>query len=327
VEFGEAVARLIFGADFHGIPANSVAVTQSPGGTGALRIGAEFLKLFRPGAAVWMPVPTWDNHKNIFGAAGALVKEYPYYDPSTRGVDVAAMCASLAKIPAGDVVLLHVCCHNPTGADLDAAAWARVAAIAAQTGWLPFFDFAYQGFGDGLDADRAGLLAVLQQVPEAIVASSFSKNMGLYGERVGALLLVAESQKAAAAALSQVKRIIRVSYSNPPKHGAALARAVLEDAQLRSLWLKELETMRLRIAGNRQLLVDGLARRNTGTDFSFIGRQKGMFSFSGLSDVQVDCLREQKSIYMVKGGRINVAGLMAESLDYVCDAIANSLKI
>lgn len=326
-EYGAAVADLVFGAGFHGLAAGSVAVAQTPGGTGALRIGAEFLRAFRPGGAIWMPDPTWDNHKNVFGAAGCSVRAYPYYDPATHGVDVEAMCAALEKIPAGDVVLLHVCCHNPTGADLDAAGWKRVADLAAKAGWFPFFDFAYQGFGDGLQEDRAGLLAVLQKVPEALVASSFSKNMGLYGERVGALMMVAESAKAANAALSQVKRIIRVLYSNPPKHGAALARAVLEDAELRGLWLQELEAMRQRIAGNRQRLVDGLARRDTGMDFSFIVRQKGMFSFSGLSDVQVDFLREQKAVYMVKGGRINVAGLMAESLEYVCDSITEGLKL
>jgi aspartate aminotransferase/aromatic-amino-acid transaminase len=326
-EYGTAVADLVFGPDFHGLASGSVAVVQSPGGTGALRIGAEFLKSFRPGGSVWMPDPTWDNHKNVFGAAGCPVKVYPYYDAATRGIDVDAMCAALATIPAGDAVLLHVCCHNPTGADLDAAGWARVADIAAKAGWFPFFDFAYQGFGDGLQEDRAGLLTVLKKVPEALVASSFSKNMGLYGERVGALLIVAESAKAAAAALSQAKRIVRVMYSNPPKHGAALARAVLDDADLRTLWLQELEAMRLRIAGNRQLLVAGLAKKNTGMDFSFIVRQKGMFSFSGLGDAQVDFLREQKAIYMVKGGRINVAGLMSGSLNYVCDSIADSLNI
>lgn len=325
-EYGAAVAELVFGPGFHGLANGSVAVAQSPGGTGALRIGAEFLKAFR-GGTVWMPNPTWDNHKNVFGSAGCAVQSYPYYDAATRGVDVEAMCAALAKIPAGDTVLLHVCCHNPTGADLDAAGWARVADIAAKAGWLPFFDFAYQGFGDGVAEDRAGLLAVLQKVPEAIVASSFSKNMGLYGERVGALLVVAESAQAAGAALSQIKRIIRVIYSNPPKHGAALARTVLEDAELRDLWLQELDAMRGRIAGNRQILVEGLAARKTGVDFSFIVRQKGMFSFSGLSDVQVDFLREQKAIYMVKGGRINVAGLLPEAVDHVCDAIAESLKL
>ena len=326
-EFGDAVAKLVFGADFHGLALNAVAAAQSPGGTGALRIGAEFLKTFRPGGTVWMPDPTWDNHKSVFAAAGCPAKFYPYYDSARRGVDVDAMCAALAQVPAGDVVLLHVCCHNPTGADLDAAGWARVAAVAAQAGWFPFFDFAYQGFGDGVAEDRAGLLAVLAKVPEALVASSFSKNMGLYGERVGALLLVGESAAAAAAALSQIKRIVRTMYSNPPKHGAALARMVLEDAELRDLWLQELDAMRQRIAGNRRLLVDGLARRKTGIDFSFIVRQKGMFSFSGLSDAQVEFLRAQKGIYMVKGGRINVAGLLPESLDYVCDSIAESLKI
>jgi aspartate aminotransferase/aromatic-amino-acid transaminase len=326
-EFGDAVAKLVFGADFHGLALNAVAAAQTPGGTGALRIGAEFLKTFRPGATVWMPDPTWDNHKSVFGAAGCPVKFYPYYDAARRGVDVDAMCAALAKIPAGDVVLLHVCCHNPTGADLDAAGWARVADAAAQAGWFPFFDFAYQGFGDGVAEDRAGLRTVLQKVPEALVASSFSKNMGLYGERVGALLLVAESAQAAGAAFSQVKRIIRTVYSNPPKHGGALARMVLDDAELRELWLQEVEAMRARIAGNRQLLVDGLAARKTGMDFSFIVRQKGMFSYSGLSDAQVEFLREQKAIYMVKGGRINVAGLLPEALDPVCDSIAESLKI
>ena len=326
-EYGAAVADLVLGSGFHGLASGSVAAAQTPGGTGALRIGAEFLKAFRQGATVWMPIPTWDNHKNVFAAAGCPVQSYPYYDSATKGVDVDAMCGALEKIPAGDVVLLHVCCHNPTGADLDAAGWARVADVAAKAGWLPFFDFAYQGFGDGIQEDRTGLLAVLQKVPEALVASSFSKNMGLYGERVGSLLVVAESAKAANAALSQVKRVIRVIYSNPPKHGAALARAVLENAELRDLWMQELDAMRERIAGNRHLLVQGLAKRNTGRDFSFIVRQKGMFSFSGLSDAQVEFLREQKAIYMVKGGRINVAGLMAESLDYVCDSIAESLHL
>ncbi len=326
-EFGAEVARLVFGADFHGLAAEGVAVAQTPGGTGALRIGAEFLRNFRGGGTVWMPDPTWDNHKHVFAAAGCPVKYYPYYDPAVRGVKADEMCAALEQVPAGDTVLLHVCCHNPTGADPDAAAWARVADIAAKAGWLPFFDFAYQGFGDGLVEDRAGLLAVLQKAPEALVASSFAKNMGLYGERVGALALVAEGAKPAAAAMSQVKRIIRTMYSNPPKHGAALARAVLADAELRDRWVQELDAMRQRIAGNRQKLVDGLAQRKTGVDFAFIVRQKGMFSFSGLNDAQVDFLREQKSIYMVKGGRINVAGLTAASLDYVCDSIAESLQL
>lgn len=326
-EYGEAVAKLVFGADFHGLALDAVAGAQTPGGTGALRIGAEFLRTFRPGATVWLPDPTWDNHKSVFGAAGCPVKFYPYYDAARRGVAADATGAALEKVPAGDVVLLHVCCHNPTGADFDAAGWAHVADVASKAGWFPFFDFAYQGFGDGVAEDRAGLRTVLQKVPEALVASSFSKNMGLYGERAGALLLVAESAPAAGAAFSQIKRIVRTIYSNPPKHGGALARLVLDDAELRELWLQEVEAMRARIAGNRQLLVDGLARRNTDMDFAFIVRQKGMFSYSGLSDAQVAFLREQKAIYMVKGGRINVAGLLPAALDYVCDSIAESLRL
>ncbi len=326
-EYGEAVAHLVFGKEFHGLASNRVAVAQTPGGTGALRVGGELLKAFRPGGTIWMPNPTWGNHKGVFEASGLAIKSYPYYDAATQQVDVEAMCAALEKVPAGDIVLLHVCCHNPTGADLDAAGWMRVGDAAAKAGWLPFFDFAYQGFSSGLEEDRLGLLTVMQKVPEALIASSFSKNMGLYGERVGSLLLVAESAQDVQAGLSQVKRLVRVLYSNPPKHGAALARTVLEDADLRKLWVQEVESMRLRIQRVRRDLVEGLAKRNTGRDFSFIVDQKGMFSFSGLGDAQVEFLREKKAIYMVKGGRINVAGLMPESLDYVCDSIAESLTL
>ena len=326
-EYGEAVSRLICGAEFSGLATGRVAVTQAPGGTGALRIGAEFLRQFRPGATIWVPTPTWDNHKKLFGAAGFAIKDYPYYSSVSHAVDVDAMCAGLAAIPADDIVLLHVCCHNPTGGDVDAAGWQRVAEIAVRRGWLPFFDFAYQGFGDGLEEDRRGLQTVLAQIPEALVAYSFSKNMGLYSERVGALLMMADDSSAARAVLSQVKRIIRVIYSNPPKHGAALAQTVLTQPGLYRRWVEEVTAMRQRIAANRRMLADGLSQRVPEQDFSFITRQKGMFSYSGLSDAQVDFLREEKAIYMVKGGRINVAGLMAESLDYVCDSIAASLNM
>ena len=327
VEFGEAVAHLVFGQDFHGLASGGVAVAQTPGGTGALRVGAELLKFVRPQATVWLPNPTWGNHNGVFAAAGLGTKSYAYYDPAGKRVDADAMCADLAKIPAGDVVLLHVCCHNPTGADPSAAEWVRIGDVAAQAGWLPFFDFAYQGFGTGIEEDRAGLRAVMNKVSESLVASSFSKNMGLYGERTGALLLAGERAADVAAGMSQVKRIIRVIYSNPPKHGGALARLVLEDAELRKQWVQEVEAMRMRSKRIRKELVDGLARRSTGVDFSFIERQNGMFSFSGLKDAQVEFLREQKAIYMVKGGRINVAGLLPETMDYVCDSIAESLKL
>lgn len=326
-EYGDAVSRLICGAEFSGLATGRVAVTQAPGGTGALRIGAEFLRQFRPGAALWLPVPTWDNHTNLFGAAGFTLKEYPYYSPDTKAVDIDAMCAGLAAIPADDIVVLQVCCHNPTGADLDAAGWSRVAEIAARRGWLPFFDFAYQGFGDGLEEDRRGLQMVLTQIPEALLAYSFSKNMGLYSERVGALLMMADEAAAARAVLSQVKRIIRVIYSNPPKHGAALAQTVLTQPELYRRWVAEVAAMRARIAANRHLLAAGLAQRVANGHFAFIAQQKGMFSYSGLSDAQVDFLREEKAVYMVKGGRINVAGILPESVDYICDAIAASLNM
>jgi len=326
-EYGAAVAELVFGADFHGLTTNCVAAAQTPGGTGALRVGAEFLQTFHPEMTLWLPNPTWGNHKNIFTRAGCKLQSYPYFNAETRAVDIEALCAALEKVPAGDVVLLHVCCHNPTGADLDAVGWERIADIAAKQGWLPFFDFAYQGFGKGLEEDRAGMMSILHKVPEALVASSFSKNMALYGERVGTLLLLADSPQAREASLSQLKRLIRVFYSNPPKHGAALARMVLADPELRELWVQEVDAMRRRITGTRQDLVDGLAKRNTGKDFSFIIRQNGMFSISGLSDAQVSFLREEKGIYVVKGGRINVAGLTPTCMDYVCDAIAESLKV
>lgn len=326
-EYGLAVAELVFGIDFHGLATGSVAVAQAPGGTGALRIGAEFIHAFRPNATVWLPEPTWGNHKNIFTRAGCPLKSYSYYSDETRQVDAEALCSALETIPEGDVVLLHVCCHNPTGADPDEGTWSRIAEIASRRGWLPFFDFAYQGFSEGLEEDRAGMLKVLQKVPEALVASSFSKNMALYGERVGALLLLTESPEAVAASLSQINRLIRVFYSNPPKHGAALARMVLMDPDLRRLWGQEVDAMRRRIAEVRATLVEGLNQRDTGMDFSFIARQKGMFSFSGLNDAQVDFLRDEKGIYVVKGGRINVAGLTPSDMDYVCDSIAESLKI
>ena len=325
-EFGVEAARLALGPDFHQLAAGRVAVTQTPGGTGALRIGAELLRQFRPGAAVWLPTPTWENHKGVFTAAGCRVKEYPYYDAATRGVEPEALCQALEHVPAGDVVLLHVCCHNPTGADPDAAAWTRMGDIAARVGWLPFFDFAYQGFGDGLAEDRSSLLTMLAKVPEALVSTSLSKNMGLYGERVGALLAITETPAAAQPVLSQIKRIIRTLYSNPPRHGAALACTVLGNPELHDLWLQELEDMRLRIAGNRQRLAAGLANRLPERDFAFIVRQKGMFSFSGLTDAQVNFLREEKGVYIVKGGRINVAGLTQGTLDYVCDAIVAAMR-
>ena len=325
--YGAAVRELVFGEGFlvlAGAAGRGLATAQTPGGTGALRLGGELLKAFR-GGRVWLPKPTWGNHSAIFKALGLEVCEYPYYSEATRGVDVEAMCDALSEAEAGDTVLLHACCHNPTGADLDRMGWARVSAMAMLRGWLPFFDFAYQGFGDGVEEDRVGMLTVLQAVPEALVASSFSKNMGLYGERVGALTIYAGSQGAADAALSQAKRIIRVLHSNACIHGASVAREILRDAGLRAKWLVELDGMRGRIAAMRKALAEGLAARCPGRDFGYLARQKGMFSYTGLTSVQVDWLREERAVYMVKGGRVNVAGLLPGTLDYVCDCMAEAM--
>lgn len=323
--YASAVADLVFGEGFCASTGRGLGVVQSLGGTGALRLAAELLRRFRPEATLWIPAPTWGNHRAIFAAVGLAVKEYPYYSAALRRVDAAAMADALSRVPAGDVVLLHACCHNPTGADLDADGWRLVADAAVHAGWLPLFDFAYQGFGDGVEADREGMLSVLRNVPEAFVASSFSKNMGLYSERVGALSMLAPSPDAAEAALSQMRRVVREIYSNAQRHGGSIALLLLSDPALRAEWRRELDAMRNRIASNRATLVDGLSKRCPDADFSYLLRQKGMFSYSGLDDAQVAFLREKKAVYMVKGGRINVAGLLPSTLDYVCDSIAEAL--
>ena len=319
--FATQALDLLYGAH-SAVAEGRVRAAQTPGGTGALRVGSDFLAKWLPNATAWVSNPTWANHKGIFAAARLPVKEYAYYNAALRGVDFPAFRASLENIPAGDIVLLHVCCHNPTGADLSAAEWAEVAGIAKARGWMPFFDFAYQGFGDGVEEDRAPLQLFLDAGLEFLVASSFSKNLGLYNERVGALSLAAADRDTAVKAYSNIETTVRVNYSNPSNHGGAVAAEVLGDKELRALWLGELAGMRDRIKGLRSKLVDGLQARGVKQDFSFINRQRGMFSFSGLSDDQVNFLIKEKAIYIVKGGRINVAGLAASNLDYVCDAIA-----
>lgn len=325
-DYAKQVADLVWGGAHPRLRAGQIAVAQSLGGTGALRVGFELVRRFRPEAAVWVPAPTWGNHIALLEAVGLQVKTYPWFNAAAHDIDVEPLCATLESVPASDVVLLHACCHNPTGADPDAATWERMARIAAKAGWMPFFDFAYQGFGENLVDDRAGMLRVLEQVPEALVATSFSKNLGLYAERIGSLHVLAATAESAAAALSHVRRIIRTLYSNPPKHGAALVKTVLEDTELRALWISELSAMQRRIAQNRVSLVEGLAARIPQADFSYIARQKGMFSYSGLTPAQVTFLREEKAIYVVQGGRINIAGLLPDAIDYVCDAIAESLR-
>ncbi len=325
-EYDREVQKLVFGETSDVVLAGRAATVQTPGGTGGLRVGADLLHRFLPEATVWLSDPTWANHKGVFAAAGFTLQSYPYYDAENKRIDFARMKDCLAGIPAGDIVLLHGCCHNPSGFDPDAAQWREVAAIAVKQGWLPFIDFAYQGFGDGLDEDRTAVDAFADTGVNFCVANSFSKNFGLYTERVGALSVVTASSKEMATALSHLKIAIRVNFSNPPAHGALIVKTILKDAALRQQWQKELAVMRNRIKEMRKALVDGLAARGATRDFSYINQQKGMFSFSGLSPEMVRWLREEKGIYMVGAGRINVAGLSHKNIDYVCDSIAEGLQ-
>lgn len=324
--YAASVQKLIFGADSEVITSGRAATVHAPGGTGALRIGADLLKQFNPASKVWVSAPTWANHKGIFTAAGFEINEYSYYDPATNGVDFPAMLAALETVPAGDIVLLHVCCHNPTGVDLSAEQWTQVVASAKTGGWIPFLDFAYQGFGEGLEEDRSAIEKFAAAEIDLFIASSFSKNLALYNERTGALSIVGPTAEEAAVAMSHLKKTIRVNYSNPPAHGGLAASVVLNDAALYEEWIGDVAAMRERIKTMRAALVEGLAARGVTQDFSFIREQRGMFSFSGLSDEAVTWLRENRSIYIVKGGRINVAGLTSANIDYVCDAIAEALK-
>ena len=325
-EYKAHVQQLLFGADHPLIQSGRALSAHTPGGTGGLRVGAELLKQIHPQAGVHVSQPTWANHPGIFTAAGFELKTYPYYDAHAQDVDFEGMREALQKVPAGDIVLLHVCCHNPTGVDLSDSQWQEVGAIAAAQGWVPFLDFAYQGFGDDLETDRAGLLRMLDAVPELFIASSFSKNFGLYRERTGALTLVGEQPESAAAAFSHMEKTIRVLYSNPPAHGALIVSAILDDPALRRCWEEEVAGMRNRIQSVRTRLVSELRARNVDRDFDFIKTQRGMFSFSGLTEDQVQFLREKKAIYVVKGGRINVAGITSANLPYLCDAIAEAVR-
>ncbi len=305
------------------------AVTvQAPGGTGALRVAADFVSQITPGATVWISDPTWPNHPSVFESAGLKVATYPYFDPATNGVNFDAMLATLRTIPTGDVLLLHGCCHNPTGVDLSPAQWQAVGQIAAERGILPLLDFAYQGFADGLEEDAVGLRTHRCRPlrPSCMMASSYSKNFGLYNERVGALTVVARNAQAAEAALSHVKRCVRANYSNPPAHGGEIVRTILGDPELRARWEAEVTEMRERINTMRHLFVETLNEKGVTRDFSFIARQRGMFSFSGLNQAQVKTLRERHGVYIVGSGRISVAGMTEGNMDYLCAAIADVLK-
>jgi len=324
--YDAAVQKLLFGASSPLIAAGRLVTAQALGGTGALKIGADFLKRVDPQAQVLISDPSWENHRGLFEGAGFKVSTYPYYDPQTHGVNFGAMCAALSAAPAGTIVALHACCHNPTGVDLSIDQWREVAQICKAQAHVPMLDIAYQGFAEGVDADAAAVRLFADQGLSFFVASSFSKSFSLYGERVGALTIVTGSSEESARVLSQLKRVIRTNYSNPPTHGGSIVAAVLADPKLRALWEEELAEMRNRIKSVRKALVEGLKARGVERDFSFVLRQNGMFSYSGLNPAQVDRLRNEFGIYAVSSGRICVAALNSKNIDYVCDALATVLR-
>lgn len=315
------VQELLFG-EGHEIITNKRALTaQCPGGTGALRVAGDYLTTVHPGAKIWLSNPTWANHGTIFTAAGLTCEKYDYRDPVTNGLNFEAMCASIKTIPQGDVILLHGCCHNPTGIDPTAEQWAQIGDLLAAQGVLPLVDFAYQGLGAGIEEDRAGLLELSKKVKQMLICSSFSKNFGLYRERTGALTVVADNPEQAAKVMSQVKLRIRYNYSNPPSHGGQIVATVLSDPTLKAQWLEEVADIRNRINEMRHLLVKTLKEKGLDQDFSPIIEQCGMFSVTRLTKEQVTELREKYSIYIVDSGRINVAGLTRDNMDRLCEAL------
>jgi len=325
-EYAAAVQELLFGKQHEAVTSQRAVTVQAPGGTGALRVAADFIAKLMPGVTVWLSDPTWPNHPSIFKAANLAIATYPYFDAANNRVNFAAIVAALNQMPAGDVVLLHACCHNPTGGDLTVDQWRQIAAVVARRQLLPLIDFAYQGFADGLHEDTVGLLAMCRPGTELLVASSFSKNFGLYNERIGALTLVAANEAAAQVSLSHLKQTIRANFSSPPAHGAAIVTTVLRDPALRAQWEREVTEMRERINTMRHLFVETLNEKGVVRDFSFIAQQRGMFSFSGLNPDQVKALREKHAVYIVGSGRISVAGMTEDNMDYLCSAIADVLK-
>jgi aromatic-amino-acid transaminase len=324
--YDRAVQELVFGAGSSAVRDKRIVTVQALGGTGGLKVGADFLRRFDTGAEVWISDPSWENHRQLFEAAGFKVNTYPYYDAKTHGVNFPGMLAALKSMPAGAIVVLHVCCHNPTGLDISLEQWKQVLEAVMQRGLVPFLDLAYQGFAEGVDADGAPARLFAEAMSPVFLSSSFSKSFSLYGERVGALSIVAGSAEEASRTLSQVKRVVRSNYSNPPTHGSQVVATVLSTPELRALWEQELGGMRERIKAMRKSLVEGIAKRVPGADFGFVLRQRGMFSYSGLTRDQVARLRKEFSIYAIDTGRICVAALNTKNVDYVVDAIAQVTK-
>jgi aromatic-amino-acid transaminase len=322
--YDKAVQELVFGADSAVIQEKRAVTVQAVGGTGALKIGADFLQRFAPGAQVFISDPSWENHRALFESAGFTVNNYTYYDAATHGVNFAGMLGALKAMPRGSIVVLHACCHNPTGADLSSAQWDEVISAVVAGGLVPFLDMAYQGFGAGIAEDGAVVRRFAATGCPLLVSNSFSKSFSLYGERVGALSVVAASADEAARLLSQLKRVVRTNYSNPPTHGGKVVATVLTNPELRKLWEEELAGMRVRIKEMRNEFVRKLKEKAPAHDFEFVREQIGMFSYSGLTKAQVDKLRAE-SIYAVDTGRICVAAMNSKNVDLVIDAIAKVL--
>ena len=320
--YDKAVQGLVFGADSEAVKAGRVATIQGLGGTGGLKVGADFLKRLSPGAQVLISDPSWENHRALFESAGFSVGQYPYYDAASRGLNFDAMLAALQQASAGTIVVLHACCHNPTGCDLLPAQWAQVVATLKARNLTPFLDMAYQGFGEGIAEDGAVVGMLMAAGLEFLVATSFSKSFSLYGERVGALSVVCPSKEEAGRVLSQLKRVIRSNYSNPPTHGAQVVATVLTTPALRTVWEEELAGMRARIKQMRSALREKLQASGLKQDFGFITQQKGMFSYTGLSKDQMQRLRDEFGVYGVDSGRICVAALNGKNIDAVVRAIA-----
>jgi aromatic-amino-acid transaminase len=323
--YDRAVQELLFGADSAAVRDQRVVTVQTLGGTGGLKVGADLLRRLNANAQLWISDPSWENHQALFDYAGFKVQAYPYYDAATHGVNFEGVLGALRKLPAGSIAVLHACCHNPTGVDLSTEQWERVIEVVNARGIVPFLDIAYQGFAEGLEADAAAVRRFAQSCPVVFVSSSFSKSLSLYGERVGALSIVTESADVAARTLSQLKRVIRTNYSNPPTHGGQAAVLVLTTPELRALWDQELGQMRERIKTMRRQLVERIRAARSDFDFSFVVRQRGLFSYSGLSREQVRRLREQYSLYAIDSGRICVAAINSRNVDYIARAIANVL--
>ncbi|HME40540.1 MAG TPA: amino acid aminotransferase [Steroidobacteraceae bacterium] len=326
-EFNTAVEELVLGPGHAARRERRARTVQSPGGCGALRLGAELIRAAAPAVTVHISDPTWGNHTPLLGSSGLRLERYPYYDTTANQLRFDAMLGHLDRAAEGDVVLLHACCHNPTGADLDPAQWQAVAELLRRRRLVPFLDLAYQGFAVDLDADAAGLRLVTQQVPEALIAISFSKNLGLYRERVGALIVVGEDQSRADAVLSHVLQIARSIYSMPPDHGAAIAAHIFASPSLRTEWIEELGQMRTRISDMRMLLAQQLRRVTGDATFDFIRTQRGMFSLLGVSPQAVERLRDKHHIYMTADSRMNLAGVMPHNAGYVAESIAAERRV